>query len=123
MVFILFTYGLFFFLLGFALFVYPRHRTRLELAVGWQWLCAFSLIHGLTEWMDAALRLGAGPWILALRTVTMPLSFAALLVFGLFGPRARLRYRAALAGVLLSTIALVWLANPKGHSADPASRY
>lgn len=47
---VLFVYGQVFFVMGLAIALQSRHRSRLELARSLGWLAAFGLVHGLHEW-------------------------------------------------------------------------
>ena len=52
MVVVFFIYGLAFFILGFAIVVYPKKGSAFKLA-NYLWLIAgFGLIHGANEWLD-----------------------------------------------------------------------
>lgn len=87
---VLFVYGQVFFVLGLAIALRSRRRSRLELARSLPWLAAFGFAHGLYEWGDMFIPLQAqflaADVILALRAgqlVLLGLSFACLFEFGL----------------------------------------
>ncbi len=87
---VLFVYGQVFFVLGLAIALRSRRRSRLELARSLPWLAAFGFAHGLYEWGDMFIPLQAQflatDVILALRAgqlVLLGLSFACLFEFGL----------------------------------------
>ena len=84
-----FTYGLVFFLLGFAIALQSWRHTRLELARSLPWLAAFGIIHGIHEWgaiivpfqamyvTEAAMTL-----LLTLQIISLVVSFFCLFQFG-----------------------------------------
>jgi len=49
---IYFTYGLVFFILGFAIILQTRQSSRLDFARSLRWLAAFGITHALHEWGD-----------------------------------------------------------------------
>jgi uncharacterized membrane protein YeiB len=49
---ILFVYGQVFFVLGLAIVLQSRRRSRLSLARNLPWLAGFGILHGLNEWGD-----------------------------------------------------------------------
>ncbi len=49
---VLFVYGQVFFVLGLAIILQSRQRSRLKLAHSLPWLAGFGLLHGLNEWGD-----------------------------------------------------------------------
>lgn len=81
---IFFLYGLAFFLLGFAILLYPKKRSSFKLA-GSLWLIAgFGILHGINEWIDMFIlihALGDSDVLEAIRMVTLPLSFFFLIQF------------------------------------------
>lgn len=86
---VLFTYGQVFFILGLAIVLQSRQRSRLRLARNLPWLAAFGILHGLNEWGDLFIPIQAqfvsAPIIELLeffQLLLLALSFACLLQFG-----------------------------------------
>jgi uncharacterized membrane protein YhaH (DUF805 family) len=52
MIFVFFIYGLAFFILGFAVFVYPKKDSMFKLANNLWLIAGFGVIHGINEWID-----------------------------------------------------------------------
>ncbi len=84
-----FIYGLVFFVLGLAVALQSRHRSRLALARSLGWLAIFGLAHGLYEWaqlfipLQASYMNHASVALLQLyAALLLAVSFAALLQFG-----------------------------------------
>jgi PAS domain S-box-containing protein len=76
---VLFVYGLSFFLLGGACLYVSRGKTGLA----WDWLGAFGVLHGAEEWLDlVAMNLHDSPWCRSLRYAALTLSFLCLCEFG-----------------------------------------
>ncbi|GAB4483533.1 MAG: histidine kinase [Anaerolineales bacterium] len=115
---VLFTYGQVFFILGLAIVLQSRQRSRLRLARSLPWLAAFGILHGLNEWGDLFIPIQAqfvpAPLIALLQflqLILLAVSFACLLQFGveLFGPfPPRWRFLHFLPGGLF----LLWLIFP-----------
>lgn len=86
MKYVFFLYGLSFFILGFAIIIYPKKHSMFALAPTFNWVAGFGLIHGINEWLDLFIRIhgpsNAAP-LLVLRAVTLPASFFFLLLFGI----------------------------------------
>jgi signal transduction histidine kinase len=109
---IIFAYGLVFFMLGLAIALQSRQRSRLRLAQSLGWLSIFGITHGLHEWgylfipIQATYLNHAGTALLqAFQTLLLGISFFALFAFGVDIYRSRwppLRY-------LPTLIMLVWL--------------
>ncbi len=86
---VLFVYGLVFFVLGLAIALQNRQRSRLELAGSLGWLAAFGFLHGLHEWGDIfipmqAVYLSSQAIILLqyLQVILLVVSFGCLFQFG-----------------------------------------
>ncbi|MHC5159087.1 MAG: hypothetical protein ACYSN8_03510, partial [Planctomycetota bacterium] len=85
MEFIFFFYGLAFFLMGFAVLVYPKKDSSFFLAHKIHWVAWFGIIHGLNEWLDMFIMVRAMELTVFLeffRMMTLPLSFLCLVYFG-----------------------------------------
>ncbi|NCP86839.1 MAG: hypothetical protein CO094_08715 [Anaerolineae bacterium CG_4_9_14_3_um_filter_57_17] len=86
---VLFAYGQVFFILGLAIVLQSRQRSRLRLARNLPWLAAFGILHGLNEWGDLFIPIQAqfvsAPIIELLeffQLILLAVSFACLLQFG-----------------------------------------
>jgi len=84
-----FTYGLVFFLLGFAIALQSWRHTHLELARSLKWLAAFGIIHGIHEWGAIIIPFQATYMddnvlavFLTLQVVSLGVSFFCLFQFG-----------------------------------------
>jgi signal transduction histidine kinase len=112
---IIFAYGLVFFVLGLAIALQSRQRSRLRLAQSLGWLSIFGITHGLHEWgylfipIQATFMNHAGTALLQLfQTLLLGISFFALFAFGtdLYRTRRpRLRYLPP----LIMLLWLIWL--------------
>lgn len=87
---IYFVYGQVFFVMGLAVALQTRRRSRLELARSLQWLALFGLIHGAYEWGEVFIPIQSRflpestiHFLMAGRNALLGLSFACLLAFGL----------------------------------------
>ncbi|MBI3959172.1 MAG: sensor histidine kinase [Chloroflexi bacterium] len=87
---ILSIYGQVFFVLGLAIFMQSRRRSRLKLARDLRWLALFGILHGLHEWglvfipIQADYLPSAVIVVLQMAQVwLLAVSFVALLIFGL----------------------------------------
>ncbi|MBI3739190.1 MAG: sensor histidine kinase [Chloroflexi bacterium] len=98
---ILFTYGLVFFVLGFAIVIQTRRSSRLELARSLRWLALFGFAHALNEWGDlfipiqsVYLSLTATRFLYVIQLVLLAASFTFLFEFGvtLLNPLGRARW-------------------------------
>lgn len=88
MVAVFFFYGLSFFVLGLVVLIYPKRGSIFKLAGYLNLLAGFGLVHGVNEWIDMFLLIGAGRATDALylaRLVTLPVSFLFLLRLGTKG--------------------------------------
>ncbi len=86
---VFFVYGLVFFVLGLAIALQSRQRSRLELARALSWLAAFGFAHGLHEWGAIFIPIQAQyidtaviQVLQILRVFLLALSFAFLFQFG-----------------------------------------
>ena len=80
---VIFVYGLAFFLLGAACL---SMRARAFLQLPWGWLAAFAFSHGSAEWLDlAALGFGRNQTLSAIKIVLIIASFVFLFQFALAG--------------------------------------
>jgi signal transduction histidine kinase len=86
---IIFAYGLVFFMLGLAIALQSRQRSRLRLAKSLGWLSIFGITHGLHEWgylfipIQASYLNHPGTALLqAFQTLLLGISFFALFAFG-----------------------------------------
>jgi len=85
MIFVFFIYGLAFFILGFAIILYPKKDSAIKLAKGLWLIGAFGILHGLNEWLDMFILIQQPGEILLLniiRAALLPLSFLFLVYFG-----------------------------------------
>jgi hypothetical protein len=85
-----FVYGEVFFILGLAIVLQARSRSRLNLARSLYWLAGFGFLHGLNEWGDLFIPIQsqflAEPILAVLRAfqhILLAASFACLLQFGI----------------------------------------
>lgn len=104
---VIFVYGLAFFLLGAACL---SMRARAFLQLPWGWLAAFAFSHGSAEWLDlAALGFGRNQTLSAIKIVLIIASFVFLFQFALAGLSQRRTQRVlgyAVLGVALSLVAV-----------------
>ncbi|MDO8302079.1 MAG: PAS domain-containing sensor histidine kinase [Sedimentisphaerales bacterium] len=85
MVFVFFIYGLAFFILGFAILLYPKRSSKFELAGHVNLIAGFGIFHGINEWIDMFVLINKPATITALeigRLFILPVSFLFLLFFG-----------------------------------------
>ena len=89
MTFVFFIYGLSFFVLGLSILVYPKKGSAFKLATHLYLVAGFGLIHGMNEWADMFILIGAPPGdagstslLAASRMLLLPGSFLFLLRFG-----------------------------------------
>jgi hypothetical protein len=85
MAYIFLIYGLAFFILGFAILLYPKRNSRFELACHVNLIAGFAIIHGINEWIDMFILINKPTVVAALeigRSFTLPVSFLFLLFFG-----------------------------------------
>jgi signal transduction histidine kinase len=85
MTYIFLIYGLAFFILGFAILLYPKQNSKFELAAYVNLIAVFALLHGVNEWIDLLILINKPASVPALeisRMVALPGSFLFLLFFG-----------------------------------------
>lgn len=87
---ILFSYGLVFFILGFAIILQARQSSRLDLARSLRWLAAFGITHAFNEWGDLFIPIQSSylsqpivQMLKVIQLVLLAISFACLFEFGL----------------------------------------
>lgn len=125
-----FIYGLSFFVLGLAIFIYPRENSALRLAKGLWLVGLFGLLHGLNEWVEmlahASAPAGTSP-LLAAKVVLLPSSFLCLLLYGTQQIQLRKGRSWALASLPLLLLAVwsvvVFSSDRMMLAADIWSRY
>jgi len=86
MAFVFFVYGLSFFTLGLAIFIYPKRNSVFSLAPDLNLIAAFGVTHGINEWLDLFILIntsGSTQTLACIRAVILPMSFLFLLVFGI----------------------------------------
>lgn len=84
MEFVFFVYGLAFFLLGFAILLYPKSRSEFKLAQSIWLIAGFGILHGINEWLDLFILIQKPLNLVLLeylRMITLPLSFLFLIQF------------------------------------------
>jgi len=86
---ILFSYGLVFFVLGFAIILQARQSSRLDLARSLRWLAAFGITHAFNEWGDLFIPIQSSylsqpvvQMLKVIQLVLLAISFACLFEFG-----------------------------------------
>ena len=82
---VFFIYGLAFFLLGFAILIYPTKGSSYDLSKSIKFIAWFGILHGINEWLDLFLLIEhfSNPFpIKIIRAGTLPLSFIFLVYFG-----------------------------------------
>lgn len=100
MIVIFFFYGLCFFLLGAAIFLYPKKGSSFQLAPSLWLIAAFGILHGINEWIDMFILIPGFEgevFLRVARLVIMPVSFLFLILFGTTITAQKIkRYRVAL---------------------------
>ncbi len=100
MIVIFFIYGLCFFLLGIAIFLYPKKGSSFQLAPSLWLLAAFGILHGIDEWIDMFTLIRGTEAGISLRAASLILtgsSFFFLILFGTtIAAQKSKRYRVAL---------------------------
>jgi signal transduction histidine kinase len=82
---VFFIYGLAFFLLGFAVLLYPKKDSSFALAQSIRLIAWFGILHGINEWLDMFILINRpiDPLLLEIiRMATLPISFVFLVHFG-----------------------------------------
>ncbi len=81
---IYFIYGLAFFFMGVAIFVYPRRGSILRLADIIWLLAIFGIMHGVSEWLDLVFIIQKFPpaFLAAMRLIVLFISYVFLFEFG-----------------------------------------
>ena len=82
---VFFIYGLAFFILGFAVLLYPKRGSSFALAKSIKLIAGFGILHGINEWLDLFILIDKSGNTLTLeiiRMITLPLSFLFLIHFG-----------------------------------------
>ena len=81
---VFFIYGLSFFILGSAIYIYPKKETPFEFSGALNLIAAFGIMHGINEWIDMfLLRYAVKPVFLQyVRLLILPVSFFFLVQFG-----------------------------------------
>ena len=82
---VFFIYGLAFFILGFAIMLYPKKKSGFVLADQLYLIAGFGILHGINEWLDMFILISQSSDTHALeiiRAATLPVSFLFLVHFG-----------------------------------------
>lgn len=82
---VFFIYGLAFFILGFAIMLYPKKKSGFILADQLYLIAGFGIVHGINEWLDLFILISQSSDTYALaiiRAATLPVSFLFLVHFG-----------------------------------------
>ncbi|RKY10202.1 MAG: hypothetical protein DRP66_00345 [Planctomycetota bacterium] len=82
---VFFIYGLGFFILGFAVALYPRKNSTFALAEHLYLIAGFGFLHGVNEWLDMFILIYQSSDTMVLeiiRAATLPTSFLCLVHFG-----------------------------------------
>ncbi|MCF7972582.1 MAG: HAMP domain-containing histidine kinase [Phycisphaerae bacterium] len=130
MKYVFFLYGLSFFMLGFAILIYPKQNSAFSLARHLNLIAGFGLIHGANEWLDLLILMHrpASTFVLELlQAVTLPVSFIFLLLFGVqkieASPRQPSWLRSCPWGLLALWTIVVLFSSDRLQSGDIAARY
>ncbi len=130
MKYVFFLYGLSFFILGFAIIIYPKKNSMFALAPHLNLVGTFALTHGLNEWIDLFVLIHTPATVLPLqilRAITLPTSFFFLLLFGVQkiqrGSKRSIAIT-ALPGILsVAWLVMVLFCHHKLKVVDIGSRY
>ncbi len=79
---VFFVYGLAFFILGFAILLYPKKDSSFKFANDLWLLAVFGVLHGINEWIDMFLLLRKLEPLTIIRGFILPVSFLFLVQFG-----------------------------------------
>ncbi len=82
-VFIFFVYGLAFFILGFAILLYPKKDSSFKFASNLWLIAAFGISHGINEWLDMFLLFWKPRELTIIRAIILPVSFFFLVQFAI----------------------------------------
>ncbi len=130
MKYVFFLYGLSFFVLGFAIVMYPKKNSVFALAPHLNLIAGFGLIHGLNEWLDLFIQIHPAGTTHALeltRAITLPTSFLFLLLFGTQSNdksrQPNLWLRSCPIVLMSLWLASVLFSDNKAQMNDIASRY
>ena len=129
MKYVFFLYGLSFFILGFAIIIYPKKNSMFALAPHLNLVAGFALIHGINEWIDLFMLIHAPSTALPLqllRAITLPVSFFFLLLFGVQkvkGTRRTLAIRSLPWILSAAWLVMVLFCHHKLKVVDIGSRY
>jgi PAS domain S-box-containing protein/putative nucleotidyltransferase with HDIG domain len=100
MIVIFFFYGLCFFLLGIAIFLYPKKGSSFQLAPALWLIAAFGILHGIDEWIDMFTLIRGTEAGVSLRIAGLILTGGSFFFLALFGAtiatQRNKRYRVAL---------------------------
>jgi len=112
MIFVFFIYGLTFFILGLAIFVYPKKDSTFKLANNLWLIAIFGIVHGINEWVDMFILINKPIEIAFLKIVGLLLLAVSFLFLVQFGVRTitetKKKYSAIKASSILLFIA--WIA-------------
>lgn len=103
-----FIYGLAFFTLGLALFIYPKKRSEFIFSKDLYLIAAFGVSHGVNEWLDMYLLVSDSLAATYLKFVILPFSYLFLFHFGV-KTVMRLKGRSRNLEILTPVLALIWL--------------
>ena len=100
MISIFFIYGLSFFLLGFAIYLYPKRGSSFQLAPALWLIAMFGMLHGIDEWTDMFTLILGNEDRIPLQSASLILTVGSFFFLALFGirlaTRKNKRYRVVL---------------------------
>ena len=108
---VFFIYGLAFFILGFAIMLYPKKKSEFILADYLYLIAGFGILHGINEWLDMFILISQSSDTYALeiiRAATLPVSFLFLIHFG-SKTIPLVRKNCVLCGFFTPAFFIVWL--------------
>ncbi len=85
MIFVFFIYGLAFFILGFAILLYPKKDSVYILADKLWLIAGFGIVHGINEWIDMFLLIQKPVEMTFLKVINLPFLAASFLFLIWFG--------------------------------------
>jgi len=112
MILVFFLYGLMFFILGFAIFIYPKKESAFKLADKLWLLAWFGFIHGINEWLDMFILIkkpAETVFLSRLGLFSLVVSFLFLFQFGV-KVIAGAKKKYSILKVLPSVAFMVWVA-------------